>query len=188
MYGYSKVKKFKDKFNKSAKRFLTKITTEEFIDNRLQFDIGCIDYYKDLHITSSFTIKRDLRTTFVKVLKDIKYKRQDSSWTETTVIAFMHEVMNLYLSHHTSEAFIKGKELIISERYNVPVNRIKTQMALFLNNLAKGYDKFNINYYFTNYDLINWKYRDRKKLQKDIENNKIGACDLRLLKEYGIIL
>ena len=170
MYGYSKVKKFKDKFNKSAKRFLTKITTEEFIANRLQFDIGCIDYYKDLHITSSFTIKRDLRTTFVKV------------------IAFMHEVMNLYLSHHTSEAFIKGKELIISERYNVPVNRIKTQMALFLNNLAKGYDKFNINYYFTNYDLINWKYRDRKKLQKDIENNKIGACDLRLLKEYGIIL
>ena len=54
-------------------------------------------------------------------------------------------------------------------------------MALFLNNLERGMDKFHILSYFSIYEIMEWKYRDIEKLQELIEENKLPEEDRKLL-------
>ena len=81
------------------------------------------------------------------------------------------------------EKIIKQISEEISARYNVPVNRFKTEMALFIRNWEQGNDKFGILDYFTIYDIVNWKYKDPDKLQQDVQNNKIPENELQAIKE-----
>ena len=98
----------------------------------------------------------------------------------------MSEVMNLYL-YEVDETIISTCEKEISKRYNVKSNRLKTQVALFINNYEKGKDKFNIGSYFSDYEIIKWKYRDIEKLQDIIEKDSLNKKDEFLLKRLDII-
>ena len=99
----------------------------------------------------------------------------------------MEEVIDLYL-HEGDDEIIEQREVEISERYNVKISRLKTQVALFINNLENYKDKFHIMQYFSGYEIVLWKYRDIEKLQEDVENNNLNTYDDYLLKRLDKIV
>lgn len=139
----------------------------------------------DILITSSYYKNIYQRQIIIKTLDDLKFRR-NNNWSEKVAIAFMDEVMYLYL-YETDLEYIKRREEEIAYKYNVPICRLKTQLALFLNNLDNNKDKFHILDYFSEYEIIKWKYRDINKMQELIENNKISENDLKLLRDLKII-
>ena len=187
------IQKFIDKFEKTAITLLKKIRTSSYITVFGNCEIATGSYkWKDLYVTSTPVNMMKKRHCIVETLKAINYKR-DGSWTEHVAIAFMDEVIDLFLEEETLvevegfQEFVEDKIKEISERYNVTKSRLKTQVALFLNNLENGKDKFNIYSYFTPYEIVLWKYRSMEKLQQDIENEKIKPAELSLLRELEII-
>lgn len=185
-YETKEIGKFGLKFNKIGYKLLKKLSLHRYLKSFGRFQPVNVNLdHKDLIVTSTYFSNITTRRTIVNTLRNINYKREDG-WTEQVAIAFMEEVISLYL-YEGDDDYIKDEEKDISERYNVPVNRLKTQIALFLNNLENGRDKFNIYSYFSKYEIVKWKYRDINKLQQDIEEDKLSAMDRILLKELNII-
>lgn len=185
-YETKEIGKFGLKFEKLGYKLLKKLSLHRYIKSFGSFQPVTVNLdHKDLIVTSTYFSNITTRRTIVNTLRNINYKREDG-WTEQVAIAFMEEVISLYL-YEGNDDYIKDEEKDISERYNVPVNRLKTQIALFLNNLENGRDKFNIYSYFSAYEIVKWKYRDMNKLQQDIEEDKLSLTDRILLKELDII-
>lgn len=182
------VDNFSYKFKTIGEKVLSKITEKEYINTYGFYQpIVVKKEDKDLFISTSYFANISTRRTIVKTLDDIGFKRNKKDWTEKVAIAFMEEVFDLYLNEANDEV-IETRRKEISTRYNVPTNRLKTQVALFLNNLDNGKDKFNILSYFSIYEIITWKYRDNEKLQNMIEENKIPESDLDILRKLERIV
>lgn len=182
-----KISKFQKQFNKNSLKLLKNLPTDFYIKTLGLFQgISVTDGVKDLFVTTTYFANISTRRTLVNTLKSINYVR-DGEWVEQVAIAFMEEVIDLYTNEGNDE-IIKQREQEISKRYNVNKNRLKTQLALFLNNYDKGVDKFNIALYFSEYELVKWKHRDLDKLQEDIENDKISDWDKKLLRDLNVIV
>lgn len=182
------INRFSNKFEKLGRRVLKEISLEDYIKTYGHFQPNVVcEEDKDLFVTTSYFSNISVRRTIVKTLEDIKYKRGKNDWSEKVAIAFMEEVINLFLNEGNNE-IVDTKIGEISKRYNVPTNRLKTQVALFLNNLEKGKDKFNILSYFSIYEIMEWKYRDVEKLQELIEADKLSAEDRKLLTKMNRIV
>ena len=167
---------------------LNKIDIDTYIKTLGTFPIS-LDYKnKDVNIilTSSYFENISARRTIIETLNDINFRR-GNNWTEKIVIAFMDEVISLYL-YEGNDEIIRKREEEISYKYNVPINRLKTQVALFIINLDNNHDKFNILEYFSKYEIIMWKYRDIDKLQELIEEEKVPENDLKLLRDLKFIV
>lgn len=180
--------KFSDKFKAIGDKILHKISTKDYINMYGFYQPIVVRYSdKDLFVSTSYFSNISTRRTIVKTLKNINYKRGNKDWSEKVAIAFMEEVFDLFLNE-ANDDIVDSYKKEISNRYNVPTNRLKTQVALFLNNLEKGKDKFNILSYFSIYEIITWKYRDSEKLQELIEQNKISENDLNILRKLERIV
>ena len=182
------INRFSNKFEKLGRRLLKRISLEDYIKTYGHFQPNVVcEEDKDLFITTSYFSNISTRRTIVKTLEDINYKRGNKDWSEKVAIAFMEEVINLFLNEANND-IVDKKTKEISTRYNVPTNRLKTQIALFLNNLEKGKDKFNILSYFSIYEILEWKYRDLEKLQELIEQDKLSEKDRKLLIKMNRIV
>ena len=173
---------------KVGEKYLNKIDIDTYIKTLGTFPIS-LDYKnKDVNIilTSSYFENISARRTIIETLNDINFRR-GNNWTEKIVIAFMDEVISLYL-YEGNDEIIRKREEEISYKYNVPINRLKTQVALFIINLDNNHDKFNILEYFSKYEIIMWKYRDIDKLQELIEEEKVSENDLKLLRDLKFIV
>ena len=182
------INRFSNKFEKLGRRVLKEISLEDYIQTYGHFQPNVVcDEDKDLFVTTSYFSNISVRRTIVKTLEDINYKRCKNDWSEKVAIAFMEEVFDVFLNEGNNEVVdLRIEE--ISKRYNVPTNRLKTQVALFLNNLEKGKDKFNILSYFSIYEIIAWKYRDTEKLQELIEKDELPEEDRKLLVKMNRIV
>lgn len=182
------VKKFDKQFAKAGKKLLNKISVSMYLKTfgTYQSNINALEGRKSLIVTSNDFLNISSRKTIVDTLKEIHFERKDDKWTTKTAIAFLDEVMNLFLFEGDDD-IIKLTSDEISKRYNVPVSRLKTQTALFINNLYSGIDKYGIYNYFSKYEIVRWKYRDINKLQSDVENNKLLDDDRKILEELEII-
>ena len=201
-----------NKFCKDTLKSVKKIKCNEaeFYNSYFNFNsiVTLIDHTDISMITmSNILYKKIKREELVKTLIDINNKRNNDKWTPSVIIAFMTEALlfsqadsfyktqpnnigNSLLQIHfpnKEEEYYEQCLQELCERYNVPKNRINTQIALFIMNLQKGNDKADLLSYFDYYELLLWKYRDLEKLQNDIENNKISDSDLMYLKKYNII-
>jgi len=181
------VDKLNKVFTKKAGKLLEKMSLRQYINTfgllqpiRVESKDG-----KDLYISSNYFANISTRRTLKYLLKEIEYQRKDK-WCSQIVVAFIHEVMDLYMTQG-DPAIIKAKEKSISKRYNVPISRLKTQVALFINNLDRCKDTYGIYDYFTRIEILMWKYRDVKTLQKDLAQNKVKENDLQILKNLEII-
>lgn len=180
---YDKLVKRILKFNK---KYLKDKNYEDIINIKgTPYILFVSSYPNTLSCVSEDILKELECINIIRTLKECKFERTDK-WTEKVVNAFIYEVITLY-TYVQDATIIESEEVNISERYNVPINRLKTQVALFLTNLKSGKDKFNILHYFSIYNIIKWKYRDLEKLQQDIENQKIDDEDLKYLRELNII-
>ena len=128
--------------------------------------------------------KKINRTIIKNTLNDINYiKQKEDKWSTSAVVVFLDDVFELANYDKNSEEY---KELAdsISKRFNVPINRLNSQANLFLLNLNKGQDNFKINTYFSDLEILLYKYRDADKLQQCINENKLTEKELRIIKEY----
>lgn len=180
-----KVVKFSDKFINKGNKLLKKLSTPTYLRTFGSYQVYVSAGNKSLIATSNDFVNISARKTIVDTLKEIDYVRT-GNWTVKTAIAFMDEVINLF-SFEADDEIIEERKFEIARRYNVPVSRLKTQVALFINNLYKGIDKYRINYYFSKYEIVKWKYRDIQKIQEDVENNKLLDIDREILEELEII-
>lgn len=180
------IEKMNKQFAIFCNKFVNKINTKQYIQIFGTFQpISFKQGEKDFILTTTPFSNITTRNTIVNTLRKTNYKRNQEKWNSFTAIGFMQEVINLYNIGQDEMFNEKAKE--ISDRYNVPINRFKTQIALFITNLEQGNDKFGILDYFTIYDIVNWKYRDLDKLQEDVQNNKIPENELQAIKElYNI--
>lgn len=144
--------------------------------------------YKDIDLIVTSSIREHIykRDNIVNTLKDINYKRGNKEWNESTAVAFIHEVFLLYKNETDPNNDELNKQ--ISKRYNIEINRFKTQVALFINNWEKGKDKFHLEQYFSKYEFILWKYRDIEKLQKCIEEDKLNEQYIEILRQLDYIV
>lgn len=183
-----RIKRFMIRMHKSGKKFLKATDMDTFIKTlgTFQMSLSYPERNLDILITSRYFENISARRTIIKTLEDIDFVR-NKNWTEKVAIAYMDEVMSLYL-YEGDPDYIKEKESIIARRYNVPISRLKTQLALFLINLENNHDNFHILDYFSEYELVLWKYRDINKLQELIENNKLNEKDQKLLQDLKIIV
>ena len=181
------INSFEKKFKKLGKKLLNKLSVSQYLKTFGSYQpVSTHKEDMDLIVTSAHFANISTRRTIVNTLKAINFKREDK-WTEQVAIAFMEEVIDLYL-HEGDDEIIKQREVEISERYNVKVSRLKTQVALFINNLENYKDKFHIMQYFSGYEIVLWKYRDIEKLQEDVENNNLNTYDDYLLKRLDKIV
>lgn len=181
--------------NKFYNRTLKKLDLDKYLpSSELHYTIKELEDI-DIILTNSYYNNIVKRQTIVKTLKDIKYERKDTKWTSCTAIAFMEEVMSIEMLFEVYNFSLQIKHnsdlekicLDISNRYNVPISRFNTQLALFIRNWEQGNDKFEISEYFSIYEIVKWKYRDVDKLQQDIENNKITDEELQAIRKlYNI--
>ena len=184
------IQKFEEKFIKLVKKLFKKLTFKSYFKTFGEVQhISTIDKTgkMDLIVTSSYFFNISTRNSLVNLLRSIDYKRGSNKWVEQVAIAFMYEVIELY-TKNGDEYIISELEEEIAERYNVSKNRLKTQVALFLNNLESGKDKFNILSYFSLYEIVMWKYRDIEKFQEDLELNKVSEAEIQIMKAAGRII
>lgn len=183
-----KIEKFQRKFEKDAVKLLNKLTYPEFYNN---FGFYQSIYAegdtpaKNLIVTSRCLENISARKQIVDTLKQIEYKRTNE-WTESSVIGFVDEAIDLLTKGRDEEDFNNYKQEIC-ERYNVASNRIKTILGTFIRNAEQGEDKYNIRHYFYRIEILKYKYQDCNKLQEDIESNKISNFDKHILYEFGMI-
>lgn len=129
---------------------------------------------REYWLTSSARIKITRRIEVVNTLKEIHYKRNEDNWTSQTVAAFIDEVMDLQKDYNDERA------LEISERYNVDKNKLFKQASFFISLKRSTY---SLNWYFSDFELVLWKYREQKTLKKALENNTISEREINILKE-----
>ena len=121
--------------------------------------------------------KAEMRSNIVETLKDIDFKRGDKKWTQYTVVAFISEVLENYM-------FKLNKEKEISERYNVPTNKLDARASMFL---SLHRIRYCLDNFFTDYNFIIWKFRDMKIFNKLLKQNKITNREIAVLLELGLI-
>lgn len=172
-------------FNKITKKYYKHCTLGSYVSTFGQFQpITSSSDDKNLFITSSYFANLSTRRTMVRTLKGLNYERGDNKWCEFNVIPFIQEVFTLHIEGScTYEEDCKD----ISKRYNVPVSRLKTQVALFIRNYENGHDKYGIGNYFSKFDIFAWKYRDLSKLQEDLEAGKVSEETLKIVHSYYTI-
>ena len=127
-----------------------------------------------LHSTAWIKIRR--RIEVVETLKGIDYKRGNDNWTSQTVAAFIDEVFGLRKDYDVEKA------AEISNRYNVDINKLNQQASFFISLKRSTY---SLNWYFSEYELVSWKYRDVKTLKKALQNETISEREIQILKELG---
>ena len=177
--------KLEKEFTKSCKKFFKSTTLSQYLSafNEIQ-PITCEVEDKNLFITSSYFSNLATRRTMVRTLKGLNYKRGNENWNEFNVIPFIQEVFTLNID---GSGNYEEDRKEISERYNVPVSRLNTQVALFIRNFENGNDKYGIGNYYSKFDIFAWKYRDLSKLQEDLENNKVSKETLNIVHAYYTI-
>ena len=177
--------KLEKEFTKSCKKFIKSTTLEQYLSafNEIQ----PVTYYEDdrnLFITSSYFANLSTRRTMVRTIKGLDYKRGNKEWCEFNVIPFIQEVFTLSIE---GSANYEEDRKEISQRYNVPVSRLNTQVALFIRNYENGNDKYGIGDYYSKFDIFAWKYRDLSKLQEDLEKGKVSKETLEIVHSYYTI-
>ena len=173
-------------FGKIANKFCNNVTLEDYL--KLSTENYSIKFThnngKTLGIVTEPYQKYMVRTVMVNTLKDSNYKRRNNKWNTTNVISFIHEVFELEkIKDILTNKDITNISKDISKRYNVKIERLKTQVALFLINYSKGNDHYGIDNYFTKYDIFNYKYGDIDNLQKAVEANKLTEEEYDILNE-----
>lgn len=116
------------------------------------------------------------RQEIVNTLKAIDYKRNEDKWNRLTIVAFLHELICLRAC-----AFEDCDGML--ERYNIAENRVNNQSVFFIN----ARNSYGLSEYFTDEELIAWKYRDRDLLATKLNNNKVSESDLEVLLRLGIV-
>ena len=163
------------KFQSIAEKYCDNTTFSEYLDfNNIDSNLCYSNVQgKKLYLVNDLQAKFNTRWNFVDTLAEIKYERGDNKWTPIVVVAFLQECISVFTEPYlyASTRGINIKE--ISKRYNVAENRLKTQMALFINNLINDKDKFNLLEYFDIHELYAWKYRDDDYLLDALENKKL---------------
>ena len=149
-------------------------------------------------VMSNIRLMKEYRQQIVATLIEIDYHRGNEKWQPRVIIAFMTEALQYFKgeiffdvqNNDITLIHIKKKNKYyevylkrLCDRYNVPENRLKTQVALFLRNAKEGRDKANLYNYFSPYELIRWQYRDKEKLQQDLEDNKLNDLEIQLIKD-----
>ena len=173
-------------FSKIAENYCNKVQLLDYIN--LSTENFTIKYKhisgKTLGIYTEQYEKKLIRTNMIEELEGLEYERGNKAWNTFNVIPFMEDVMNVFTIPFLYDSTFNEAKKAISARYNVPVSRLKTQLALFIRNYENGKDKFGIGNYFTDYDLFFWKYgNDYAKLQDALENNKLTKADFKLMHE-----
>lgn len=193
MKRYKELRKLGDSLDRKLKKY-EKMDYLKYVNLFLgqYFEFKRKDGRDGFVLVTEYNLKHSDRINLVKILQQTNYHRGDNIWTEVSAIGFMTEVMNYYLfSSDFYSYYIEDNSQIlcpleeIEERYNVKQNRFKTQVALFLMNLNKGNDKFNILKHFTQLDLLLWKYRDNnpEQIQEDIEKQVLTEDTLELMRK-----
>lgn len=167
--------------NKYLKVMDTNYYTKDSSDD-MSFYMKCSKNNKCIYIKTKERYLFEIRERIVETLKDINYKRGKQEWNSSSVIGLLHEVMNAYSNYYTEDNLNKLLKNI-SNRYNVPANRLTNQVATFLNNMERSGDRYDIQYYFSDYDLFMWKYRTPERLNKAVEENKLTDKEKEILKE-----
>lgn len=185
----SKSAKFYHKADKLLSRYIERVPYSEYQFPGERFDkmVRCDEKHgtdKFIYLYTQPTFYFEKRQLMCKVLKDTKHIRTGKKWSTSEAICFMHEVIEMEkrIELMTSE---EHKEMMkdIGERYNVSPNRLKSIVMLFLWNLRKGVDKFDIYHYFTFYEIMVFKYRDTDALQEALEEGKLSYIEENLARE-----
>ena len=190
MNSKKELQKISYKFKKDVKKYMNNVKTRTFMVETGYKSI--VDYGNDkgkyLSVVSDLYLKKCKRKNIVKTLQDINYRRETNKWNESTGIGFITEVMECYKNEMSSfevysKEFVEDYKKEISERYNVPENKLKVQLGLILTNYKNGVDPYNIYRYFEPYEIVMWKYRNIKNLNEALENGKITEEELNLIKD-----
>lgn len=131
---------------------------------------------RNYYLISEQLDKFDIRNIILETLKETNYKRKDDKWTSNTVAAFIQDV--LYLQNSEDKDSVKE----VCTRFNVVKNKLNSMVSFFLT-LKK--DVYNLDRYFTKYDYFLWKYRDKKALQKAIDNKELSDEEKQIYIEIN---
>lgn len=169
-----------------AEKFCNKVSLEDYLN--LSTENFVIKYKnsnnKTLSIVTEQYQKSMVRNVMIETLNNVGFKRGNKKWTTNMVIPFMQEIMDLYSQPYLNDIEFENAKKELSKKYNVPVSRLKTQMALFFINYDKGNDKYGIDKYFTHWDIFNWKYNSNsEKLAQATENDKLTEIDRQIINE-----
>lgn len=193
MDSYTLLDKVGKKYYKTTKKFLKKFPLRDYMKiSRSEWGphiTSVCTSDKGIFVNTKLQEKQMERDTIVRTLKESNFRRGDLKWTPTVVAGFMDEVMYLYCSElpfcdrvHSKEVFDRLKKEI-SIRYNVPENKLKSEVAFIITRFFNNMDSYKLLYYFTYEELLLWKYRDIEKFQEDLENNKISQKNINIYKE-----
>ena len=204
-FNYNKYLKQQRKFRKQINKLkLTDVDLYNTLYGSCQWKIPLKHTYLNSYMIMMSNIKlmQKYRQQIVSTLIEINYHRGNEKWEPKVIIAFMTEALQYFKGEiffdvqnnditliHFKERNKYYEDYLkrLCDRYNVPENRLKTQIALFLRNAKEGKDKANLYEYFSPYELIRWQYRDKEKLQLDLENNKLNDLEIQLIKDlYNI--
>lgn len=194
------VKKLNDMFYLLAEDCCKNVGYKQFLD------ISCDEEYVDEVNGCGYvlcTVDNNnfiLRERILCTLRDIKYtkpasKKNKSNWTPSTIIAFLHCALKLYVLQNKANCNTDLKQMIsayeseesiikeIEEIFSVKQNRIISQVNLFLFNHDKGAYGLELELYFTDFELLYLKYRNNiEKIQQDIEDDKIPEDKLEMVQ------
>lgn len=123
-------------------------------------------------LQSEHVMKNSIRHHIVSTLEEIKFSRL--KWTQRVVVAFIQETVFDYTDTET-----------ICERYTVSNNQIKRLVSTFVNLKSNHYQ---LNQYFTDYELTYIRYKNPKTLEKNLREHKISQKELNILEEMGFII
>lgn len=200
-FNYNKYLKQQRKFRRQIHKLkLTDIDLYNTLYGSCQWKIPLKHTYLNSYMLmmSNIRLMKEYRKQIVATLIETNYHRENNKWQPKVIIGFITEVLQYFkgelffdvenntiiLRHFQKrnkyyEDYLKR----LCDRYNVPESRLKTQMALFLRNAKEGKDKANLYEYFSPYELIRWQYRDKEKLQQDLEDNKLNDLEIQLIKD-----
>ena len=173
-------------FGKLAARYCNKVKLEDYIN--MASENYAIKYKhnngKTLGIYTEQYMKKAIRTNMVNTLIYTEYARGSKEWNTCSAVAFIEEVMDVFSMPFLEENSFKASKKLISDRYNVPTARLKTQVSKFIKDYENGKDKYDIGAYFTPYDIFMWKYgNDVNLMQEALENNKLTKDDFKIMQE-----
>ena len=175
--------KFNRDFSKSFKRYIQNMNYRDYLELTETGHTLSLVSNGNLFITySENQLYKLRRNVIISTLKNINYKRGDT-WDRTSTVGFMDEVIKCKFD--LDDVLSQDEYLsLISERYNIPKNKIYANMALILTNLKRNIDPYGVRKYFSDYELLMYKYKDNEeKLYNDIEENKLSDKELSLVKK-----
>lgn len=178
--------KFLRNVYKSTNKILNKTSLEQYFNTiqNEEFTIDSRNKDVSIKIISDKRYKEIKRKEIVDTLIASEYIKTSKKWTDHITIGFLSE-MYRYNQDKDLRTDERNDKILteISNRYNVPKNRLNSTVALFLNTYKKGKGGVDIGKYFTDYELILWQYNDPDKLNKAIEENKLTTKELAIIHE-----